>query len=266
MAGLEIEEELAVQLALENRLDLMNSKAAVVDAFRQVEIAADQLQSDLNVTASARLNTDPNVDNAFRFDGDENQYNLGVEFDGPLNRLGERNGYRLAQLAYQQQRRAYMAVEDNIVNEIRFNLRQLRTNRFNFQISRQQLITATRQVDEAQLNLRQQRSTDSSATQDLLQALQTLRDAKISLIRNWIDYETSRIALFVDLELLNLDERGVWINEAENFESYRFDQVSGANGDADPGDAENPSAPLLEDVQQPEFERNILEPATDELP
>ena len=257
---LEIDEEIAVQLALENRLDLMNSKAIVVDAFRQVEIAADQLQSDLDITASANLNTDPNVDNAFRFDGDENQYTLGVEFDGPLNRFGERNSYRLAQLAYQQQRRAYMAAEDDIVNSIRFNLRQLRTNRFNFQITRQQLITATRQVDEAQVNLRQQRSTDSSATQDLLQALQTLRDAKISLISNWIDYETSRIALFVDLELLNLDERGVWINEQENFESFNVDGDVGDRDASDRGNSDSDqSTPLPDEFEQPDFEESLTE-------
>lgn len=253
---LEIEEEAAVQLALENRLDLMNSKAEVVDAFREVEIAADQLQSDLNVTASADLNTDPNIANAFRFDGDENQYNVGIEFDGPLNRLGERNSYRLAQIAYQQQRRTYMAAEDAIVNEIRFNLRQLRTNRFNFQISRQQLIAATRQVDQAQLNLRQQRSTDSSATQDLLDALETLRDTKISLIGNWINYETSRIDLFVDLELLNLDERGVWINERENFERFNTDGNINNGDTTDRGDeTTDQSPPSPEEVEQPEFEQ-----------
>ena len=247
IAPLEIEEELAVRLALENRLDLMNSRGFVVDSFRQVEITADQLQSDLNVTASANLNTDPNIANAFRFDGDENQYDIGIEFDGPLNRFGERNSYRLAQLAYQQQRRDYMAAEDGIVNEIRFNLRQLRTNRFNFKIARQQLITATRQVDLSQLTLRQQRDTDSSATQDLLQALEDLRDAKISLISNWIAYETSRIELFVDLELLNLDERGIWINERENFERYRVDTNASDISAADRGiddDADQPSTPL----------------------
>ena len=258
---LEIEEDVAVEIALENRLDLMNSKAAVVDSFRQVEVAADQLQSDLNVTASANLNTDPNVDNAFRFDSEANQYDLGIEFDGPLNRFGERNGYRLAQLAYQQQRRAFMAAEDSIVNEIRFDLRQLRTNRFNFQVSRQQLITATRQVDEAQLNLRQQRSTDSSATQDLLQALQTLRDAKISLIGNWINYETSRIGLFVDLELLNLDDQGVWINETENFERYGDDAGASVDTfDSEHADADQ-SPPSPQEIEQPEFEQ--LPPAED---
>jgi len=55
---LNLEEETAIEIAIQRRLDLMNSKAAVTDAFRGVEIAADQLESDLSVTASAELGTD----------------------------------------------------------------------------------------------------------------------------------------------------------------------------------------------------------------
>lgn len=271
ISPLDLEEDLAVEIALKNRLDLMNSRAAVVDSYRSVEVQADQLQSDLDVTASANLNTDGNVNNAFRFDGDANQYDLGVEFDGPLNRFNERNGYRIAQLAYQQQRRAYMEDEDNIVNEIRLSLRLLRTNRFNFQIARQQLITATRQVDQAQLNLRQQQQgADSSATQDLLQALEMLRDTKNNLISDWISYETSRIELFVNLELLQLDNQGVWINEQENFDRYRSG-ASGDNDDAADGiddiengvrDSNQPSTPD-QDISQPEFEQAAEEAIRD---
>lgn len=258
VSPLEIEEETAIEIALENRLDLMNSRGAVTDSYRLVEVAADQLQSDLNVTASANLNTDPNVNNAFRLDGDAAQYDLGLQFDGPLNRFSERNSYRVAQLSYQQQRRAYMEDEDSIVNEIRLSLRQLRTNRFNFQIARQQLITATRQVDQAQLNLRQQQGTDSSQTQDLLQALETLRGAKNSLISDWINYETSRIELFVNLEWLMLDEQGVWINEQENFDRFRAGGINsnpvdaGSTDDRTPVDGESP--PLPEEITQPEYE------------
>ena len=212
---LDLEEQTAVEIALQRRLDLMNSKGFVTDAFRAVEIAADQLQSDLSVSAAASLGTDN--DNAFRFDSDANQYNLDVNFDGPLNRFGERNGYRVAQIAYQQQRRQYMATEDAIVNGVRLNLRQLRTNRFTFQIARQQLITVTRQVEQAQFNLRTATSNDSSPTQDLLQALELLRNTKNGLISSWIQYETSRIAVFVDLESLRLDEQGVWVNEEDDF-------------------------------------------------
>jgi outer membrane protein TolC len=216
---LELETDRAVEIALSNRLDLKNAKGFVVDAYRQVEVAADQLESDLSVTASANLRTDDDRDNAFRIDSENNEYNVGLEFDGPLNRFNERNSWRLAEINYQSTRRAYMEAEDGIVNQVRLDLRQLRTNRFNFQIARQQLITATRQVEQAQFNLRTATTGDSSLTQDLLQALQSLRDTKTQLISSWIQYETSRIAIFVDLELLQLDEQGNWINEEEDFKT-----------------------------------------------
>ena len=256
----DLEEEMALQIALDRRLDLMNSKGAVTDAFRGVEIAADQLESDLSVSASAELGTDN--DNAFRFDSDANEYNLGVNFDGPLNRFDERNNYRSAQINYQQQRRQYMATEDAIVNSVRLNLRQLRTNRFNFQIARQQLITATRQVEQAQFNLRTATSGDSSSTQDLLQALQSLRDTKNQLISSWINYETSRIAVFVDLESLQLDEQGVWINEQDDF------GVAPQSGPVSDGESENESPPQRlpyeRDADEESVGREPTEPAAAE--
>lgn len=253
---LNLDEDSAVQIALQRRLDLMNSKAAVTDAFRGVEIAADQLQSDLSVSASAELGTDN--DNAFRFDSDANEYNLGVNFDGPLNRFNERNGYRIAQIAYQQQRRQYMATEDAIVNSVRLNLRQLRTNRYSFQIARQRLITATRQVEQAQIMLRTSTSGDSSLTQDLLQALQSLRDTKNQLISNWISYETSRIAVFVDLESLQLDQRGVWINEEDD-----FGVMSPSMSESD-GESENESPPQRLPYEESASEESADEELTDQ--
>jgi outer membrane protein TolC len=211
---LKIDESVAIGFALENRLDLMNEQGRVMDAFRRVEVSADALQSDLDVTAAAELGTDPVKANAFRFDSSANTYRVGVEFDGPLNRFTERNAYRAAQISYQQARRDYMAASDTIGNTIRSDLRELEIQRLNFQIARQQLVAATRQVDEAQFNLRRDQQADSNLTRDLLQALQGLLDAKNNLISNWIDYKTSKITLFVDLELLYLDEQGKWINES----------------------------------------------------
>jgi len=227
---LELETDRAVEIALSNRLDLKNAKGFVVDAYRQVEVAADQLESDLDVTASANLQTDDDSNNAFRIDSENNEYNLGVEFDGPLNRFNERNNWRLSEINYQSNRRAYMAAEDSIVNEVRLDLRQLRANRFRFQITRQQLISVTRRVQQAQFNLRAATTGDSSLTQDLLLALADLRETKSQLIFNWIQYEISRIAVFLDLELLQLDEQGNWINEQEDFKTGSADIGEFAQG------------------------------------
>ena len=146
---------------------------------------------------------------------------------------------------------------------MRLNLRQFRTNRFTFQINRQQLITATRQLEQTQINLRAANSGDSSSTQDLLQALAGLRDAKNDLISSWINYETSRIAVFVDLESLQLDEQGVWINEQDDF------GVVPQSGPVSEGESENESpqrSPLEGAADEESIGREPAAESVDELP
>ena len=220
---IEVEPQAAIVFAQQNRLDQMNRQAQVMDAFRKIEVAADALQSDLNVTGQLGLGTDPTRNNAFRLDSSANTYRAGVQFDGPLNRLNERNVYRATQIAYQQATRNYAASKDAIANEVRSALRQIELRRLSFQIARQQLIAATRQVDLAQINLRIATVSSTNLTRDLLQSLQGLLNAKNNLIFNWIDYRIAKIRLFTVLELLYLDDKGAWINE-----DYPLDRLSEA--------------------------------------
>lgn len=208
-----IKQVTAITYAYENRLDLMNSKATVMDAFRKVEVAADALESDLSVNGAVALGSDPTKNNAFRFDSSANSYRVGVEFDGPLNRLNERNVYRASQIVYQQASRQFMADKDRVANDVRSVLRQLELRRLNFQIARQQVVTATRQVEQAQIDLRNSQNAEANLTLFLLDALQAMLDAKNNLISNWIQYRIQKMRLFAALEMLYLDENGNWINE-----------------------------------------------------
>jgi len=259
----------AVQFALENRLDLKNIRGQLTDAFRNVEVAADALQSDLTVSGSANLATDN--DNAFRFDSNANSYNVGVQFDGPLNRFNEANAYRASQIVYQASRRTVMETEDGITNTIRADLRALRISRLNFQIGRQTLISSIRQVDEAQIRLRtaDEAGNDSSPTQDLLNALSGLLAAKNALISNRINHEIARINLFVNLELLYLDEQGNWINQDSDLSNLTGSAgaITGPDADSRPGElsSELPSdsadrsdydqEATTSEAPQPDFER-----------
>ncbi|MCA9137342.1 MAG: TolC family protein [Planctomycetales bacterium] len=209
---LSIASETAITFAHHNRLDLMNSKARVMDAFRKVEVAADALESDLNLTGGVTVGSDPDSNSPFKLDSANNRYSVGVQFDGPLNRLNERNNYRATQIAYQQSSRNFLANKDSIANEVRQVLRSLELSRLNFQIARQQVVSATRLVEQAQIQLRQSREADSNLTLVLLQALQGMLDAKNSLIVNWVEYRVQKMRLFAALEMLYLDENGNWLN------------------------------------------------------
>ena len=98
------------------------------------------------------------------------------------------------------------------------------SSRLSFQIARQQLVVATRQIEQAQFNLRRSGETDSNLTLFLLDALQGLLDAKNNLISNWVTYRIQKMRLFEALELLYLDEGAQWINEEEG-----LDQVTNFN-------------------------------------
>jgi outer membrane protein TolC len=208
-----IASETAITFAHQNRLDLMNSKAIVMDSFRRVEVAADALQSGLNVTGTVALGSDPNNKSPLRLDSNNNVYTVGAQFDGPLNRLRERNIYRASQIEYQQASRNFIANKDQIANDVRLVLRNLELSRVSFQIARQQVVAATRQVDQAQIDLRRSSEADSNLTIVLLQALSGLLDAKNRLVSNWVDYRVQKMNLFTALEMLYLDESGIWLNE-----------------------------------------------------
>lgn len=211
------EEGPALEYALANRLDLMNQRAQVVDSWRQITVAANQLRSDLNLVYRGNLATKPGGTNPFDFRASASSHSVSLQFLGPLNRMAERNTYRTTLINYEQSRRLYMALEDNIVGSIRRDLRALSTDRASFEIARQSLVTAARSVEAARERLLvAERSDNNTTTLEVLSALQNVLLAKSSLISSWVGYESDRMQLLLDLESLQLDERGMVIDEHDD--------------------------------------------------
>jgi outer membrane protein TolC len=193
--------------------------------------------------ANANLATDRDHTRPFNFASEESSYTIGLRFDGPLNRLTERNIYRASLIAYQQAKRAYIESCDTIEFTIRSDLRGLKQLRVSFEISRQQLLAAARQYENARLILlgpRDRRSANDTTTLNLLRALDSLLLARNALTRNYIRYEQQRVQFLLDLEELQLDQRGF------PREGPRLGDVAG--GDRAIGDA----APAVADVKPAE--------------
>jgi hypothetical protein len=194
----EVPEAEALAFAKENRLDLQNRLGIVTDAWRQVWVAANALRGDLNFSASALVT-----------DAKASQYVMGLEFDGPLNRLAERNAYRASLITYQQAKRSYVELSDQIESQVRQDLRQLNRLRVDFDTARQQVLAAARQVESVRLNLAGPAAQQSpTATLDLLQGLSALLFAQNALAANFINFEQQRVQLLLALEALRLDQRG----------------------------------------------------------
>jgi hypothetical protein len=198
----------AVDLAIRERLDLINEQGRVVDAWRQVNVAANGLGTDLNLVLGATIGTEPGSTNPLKFSSSGSSYRAGFQLDGPLNRRAERNNYRFALINYERARRSYMALKDKVTRSVRLDLRRLQADRLKFEIARQSLIAAARQVEQAREQLTAPgRAGDSSNTQDVLDALSSLLKAKNNLIGSWVAYETDRLKLLLDLEALELDDK-----------------------------------------------------------
>lgn len=200
-----------LRYAKENRLDLMNQLGAVTDAWRRVAIAANALKGDVNIVASANLGTDPDHQRPFNFAAEAAQYSLGLQVDGPLNRLAERNAYRASLIEYQRAKRAYVALSDQIEFQIRNDLRQIAVQRMSFEIARQAVLSSARQYENARLELirpRGQRGANDSVTIALQQALGALLNARNGLVQSYINSEQQRVQLLLNSESLQLDQRG----------------------------------------------------------
>ncbi len=213
------EELSAVAEAKANRLDLMTQQARVTDAWRKVIVAANALRSDLTLTSTVALNTAPGASQPLAFDTRLTRLTVGLQFDGPLNRLAERNLYRVALINYQQARRAYTDLSDQVEQEVRLTLRNLRQARLSFEIARQQLIAAARQVANERILLNapprlQQQGGGGDPTLRTLQALAQLNAARNNLAGTYIRYEQLRVQLLLNLEALQLDDRGLPTNAA----------------------------------------------------
>jgi hypothetical protein len=158
--------------------------------------------------------------------------------------LPERNNYRASLIAYQRERRALMEAEDLSVQAVRGEIRQLRVLAENYKIQQRQLELAYFTV-ESSLDIFQAPPAppqpnapppDTAAraatlTNQLLNAQRSLPVAQNALLTVWVNYVNTRFQLYRDLELLPLDNRGVWIDELTTCESGS-DQPGG-NADLD---------------------------------
>jgi hypothetical protein len=71
----------------------------------------------------------------------------------------------------------------------------------------------------------------AALTQQLLNAQRTLPTAQNALLTIWINYLDQRLQLYRDLELLPLDNRGVWIDRIKECECDMSSTSSSASGE-----------------------------------
>lgn len=213
LTPVEIDEQHAIALARENRLDWMNARTALVDEWRQIEIAANDLKSDMSVTADARSGLENSHKNS--------TLSLGMTFDTPLDRRQERNAYVETLIHYDRARRAYIHYEDSIQKNIRTLVRQVDVAQLNFELKRISVFVAMSRVDQANLQLLQPPKPNETSqfgdtfARDLIDALDSMLSAQNTFVESWIGFEACRMGTEVSLGIFQLDGAGVWMDRGE---------------------------------------------------
>jgi outer membrane protein TolC len=192
--------EKVIAIGLENRHDLMNVRAQVMDARRRVEIAANALESGLDITIRGEQGLNPDAQN-------RTAHSAGVQFTTPMDQILERNVYRQALVNYQRARRTYMEAEDRIKQSIRASWRQIQVQEYRLEIDRTTVRNAALQYDSASLQAAGGQQTNALS---LVNALDSVLQAQNSLVADWVTYETNRLNIFRDMGIMEIDPRGVW--------------------------------------------------------
>ena len=216
--SLELKSGEAFRIALANRLDFMNGRAALVDRWRLIQVQADALQSVLNVTGSGDLRTARN--NPVSFRAPTASLRFGLEFDAPFTRLLERNAYCESLIEYQRSRRDFIQSRDSLQLGLRALIRQIEQLRQNLEIQRRAVTIAIRRVDQTQLSLNPPRRAPTPGQRppinpttaiNLLSAQTSLRDTQNNFLSTWLNYYAARMRLYRELGVMLLDGEGRWI-------------------------------------------------------
>ncbi|MEO6710509.1 MAG: TolC family protein [Planctomycetota bacterium] len=195
----------AIQCALANRLDFLNQREQLEDAERSLRISRNGLLPDLTLSAGYNVNAD--ADPAFAHQQlDDQSYSASLSLSLPVDRTLDRNAWKTARIRYQQILRNFVLFKDELVVNVQSTFRQLERRRQSVEIQKELIVDQEKNVRIAQLLFEQ----GDNSNRDVVEAQQSLLDAKNSLIREQVSYEIARLGLLRDLGILFIDEHGVW--------------------------------------------------------
>ncbi len=237
----------AYATALQNRLDLMNARANLVDTWRLIQFNANALESRLDLVFSGDISN--TGDNPLRLRSSTGRLRVGLQFEAPLRRVAERNLYRQALIEYQQARRTFYQFEDQIAAGLRATLRSLDVNQLNFEFRRVAVEVAIAQVELTRLRLQEPPKPDvegqfgATTARDLVSALADLLVVQNDFLSVWVNQEVLRRGLDRDMGTMQLDASGLWVDPGPI-----VDVVPIRDGRLPPTDQEQPAPEPLPDL------------------
>ena len=200
----------AIETALVQRLDLTNSRDAVDDTARNVELAAEGLGVQLNLVGSADVSSAGKTSfNRLQFQ--RGAYGLGWETDLPLDRKTERNAYRRALIAFTQQQRTYQNYIDEVKLEVRDAFRRLREQAESYRIQKLSLDLAKTRVESNELLL----DAGRIPVRLLLDSQNALLAAQNNFTGALVAHTIAKLNFFQNIGVLGVRPDGMWEEQVQ---------------------------------------------------
>lgn len=203
----EISAEDSIRVALEARLDYLNSKDGLEDAERKVKVAANFLKPRLDFSSSVTFSSLDNKNTGVPLpDFNRRSYSAGLDLDPAFDRTTERNAYRRELISRERAVRAVQQQEDEIKLEVRDSWRSLDQAKRSFEISEIGVKLAERRVEEQTLLAELSRS----RAQDQVDAQNDLVNSKNQLTQALVAHTIARLRFWNNMGILYIKDHGQW--------------------------------------------------------
>jgi len=198
-------EAIVIEAALLQRLDLVNSADAIIDAQRKVYVAADGFRAEANLIGTANV-TSSNQDNRGTLGWMREEYGLGVELNLPLDRVPEQNIYRKALITLNQRQREYELTADTVALEVRQAHRDLTEAAERYKVLLEGLELARQRFNSTFLLLQH----GKASSRRVLRSQSDLFLAQINAGRALLDYTTATLNFYRDTGAIQVLPDGMW--------------------------------------------------------
>jgi len=195
----------AIETALLRRLDLANAADDIDDAARKAKLASEGLGPQLDLTASANVNSAGNTDFS-NLQFHKGRYAAGLSADLPFDRKNQRNTYRSALITLLQSQRDYANTMDQVTLDVRQAYRQLQATAEQYVTQRKSLALAEERVKNMPLLLKSGRA----VTRDMLDAQDSLLQAQNDLTSALVGHTIAKLNFFRDVGILQVRPDGMW--------------------------------------------------------
>lgn len=195
------------QYALKHRHSLLNEIDRFEDGKRKVEIAADNLRTQLNFISTASISN--SGDRWERLNFNDISTSIGLELDLPINRKTQRNSYRRSLISLDSQVRSLSQTHDRLKNLINLRLRELEQQKQNYEIQVGALNLAENRVEGNRLRLK----AGTLVFRRLSESQDSLINAQNAVIAALISYQDARLNLYSEIGALDASKSNFWLLE-----------------------------------------------------